>query len=356
VAGSTQTNAIPSRILLIRLSALGDVIRTLPLLAPLRHRFPLARISWLCEPAQEPVVAPQPLVDEVLIFPRRDLARALSSGRLARVALRSRSVVRELRRRRFDIVLDAQGTYKSGILMRLSGAPLRIGFARGAAKEYLPGAANRLVTPDPPRQSRVDKALALLGPLEADPSRARAELPVVEELARQAAGIWAEEGAGARVILSPGASSRQDYKRWPADRFAAVGAGLAAAGARVRVAWGPGEEDLAAQVESLSGGTAQRLPPTSLPLLAETLRAADLFIGNDSGPMHLAWLVGTPVVAIYGPTDPILNAPWGSGHRQVALPEERRRALGRDAALMTEIEPATVLAAAQECLDEQGEP
>ena len=356
MAGSTQTNAIPSRILLIRLSALGDVIRTLPLLAPLRHRFPLARISWLCELAQQPVVAPQPLVDEVLIFPRRDLARALSSGRLARVALRSRSVVRELRRRRFDIVLDAQGTYKSGILMRLSGAPLRIGFARGAAKEYLPGAANRLVTPVPPRQSRVDKALALLGPLEADPSRARAELPVVEELARQAAGIWAEEGAGARVILSPGASSRQDYKRWPADRFAAVGAGLAAAGARVRVAWGPGEEGLAAQVESLSGGTAQRLPPTSLPLLAETLRAADLFIGNDSGPMHLAWLVGTPVVAIYGPTDPILNAPWGSGHRQVALPEERRRALGRDAALMTEIEPATVLAAAQECLDEQGEP
>jgi lipopolysaccharide heptosyltransferase I len=352
VAGSPQTNAVPTRILVIRLSALGDVIRTLPLLPPLRHRFPTARISWLCEPAQEPIVAPQPLVDEVLIFPRRDLARALSTGRLARAALRSRSLVRELRQRRFDIVIDAQGTYKSGILMRLSGARLRVGFARGAAREYLPRAANCLVTPSPPRQSRVDKALALLGPLEADPARARAELPVVEELARRATAIWAEDGAGARVVLSPGASTRQDYKCWPADRFAAVGAGLAAAGARVRVAWGPGEEELAAQVESLSGGAARRLPATSLPLLAETLRAADLFIGNDSGPMHLAWLVGTRVVALYGPTDPILNAPWGPGHRQVALPDQRRRALGRDPALMTEIEPATVLAAAQECLDE----
>jgi heptosyltransferase-1 len=355
VAGPTQTNAASTRILVIRLSALGDVIRTLPLLVPLSQRFPGARISWLCEPAQEPIVAAQPLVDEVLIFPRKDLAQALASGRLGRAALRSRTLIRELRRRRFDIVLDAQGTYKSGILMRLCGARLRIGFSRGAAKEYLPGAANRLVTPSPARQSRVDKALALLKPLEADSSLARAELPVDADLARQAAAIWTQEGSGARVLLSPGASSRQDYKRWPADRFAAVGAGLAATGARVMVAWGPGEEALATQVESLSGGVARRLPPTSVAQLAEVIRAADLFIGNDSGPMHLAWLVGTPVVALYGPTDPILNAPWGSGHRQVALPDQRRRTLGRDPALMEEIEPATVLAAAQDCLAENQE-
>jgi lipopolysaccharide heptosyltransferase I len=342
----------PASILIIRLSALGDVIRTLPLLPPLRARFPAARLGWLCEPAQKPVVEVQPLVDEVLEFPRGDLARSLQSGHLLRAGSRLRATLANIRRWRPQVVLDAQGTYKSALLMRLSGAPLRIGFARGAAREYIPGAATHHVQPVAARQSRVEKALSLLAPLAADPSLAAAGLPRQAEAATLAESIWAGKPARHRILMSPGASSRQDYKRWPSRSFAAAAAGLAAGGATVQIAWGPGEEELAREVAANAGDAAHLLPATSLLLLAELLRTADLFIGNDSGPMHLAWLVGTPVVALYGATDPIVNAPWGQGHRQVAVATAQRLARGRDPSLMAEIEPARVVAAAQEILAE----
>jgi len=340
----------PTRILIIRLSALGDVIRTLPLLPPLRARFPAARLGWLLEPPQRPVVEVQPLVDDVLEFPRRELTSNLRSGHLLRAGSRLGATLATIRSWRPQVVLDAQGTYKSALLMRFSGAPLRIGFARGAAREYVPGAATHHVVPATPRQSRVEKALSLLAPLAADPSLAAAELPGQAGAATLAASIWAGNPGRHRILMSPGASTRQDYKRWPARMFAAAAKGLAAGGATVKIAWGPGEEDLAREVAAHAGNAAGLLPATSLPELAELLRSADLFIGNDSGPMHLAWLVGTPVVALYGATDPVVNAPWGQGHRQVAVSAARRLARGRDPSLMAEIEPAAVVAAAEEIL------
>lgn len=340
----------PARILIIRLSALGDVIRTLPLLPPLRARYPAAHLGWLCEPAQKPVVEVQPLVDEVLEFPRRDLTRSLRSGHLLRAGRRLGTTLGTIRRWRPQVVLDAQGTYKSALLMRLSGAPMRIGFARGAAREYIPGAATHPVTPVPARQSRVEKALSLLAPLDADPSLAAAGLPRQAHAAARAESIWSNSPGRYRILISPGASGRQGYKRWPPRSFAVAAAGLAAGGAAVQIAWGPGEEELAREVAAHAGTAAHLLPETSLYLLAELLRSADLFIGNDSGPMHLAWLVGTPVVALYGATDPVVNAPWGRGHRQVAVATAQRLARGRDPSLMAEIEPAAVIAAAQEIL------
>jgi lipopolysaccharide heptosyltransferase I len=339
----------PQQILIIRLSALGDVIRTLPLLTPLHNRFPEARLAWLSEPGQAPVLRTQPLLDEVLEFPRGALAADLTSGRLLQAAQRLRGCIRAIRRPHFDVVLDAQGTYKSGLLMRVSGAPRRIGFSRTAAKEFLYGAATQTVTPEPERQSRVTRTLSLLDPLGGDPALAAADLPRDDALAQEAGSIWGA-GRGPRILMSPGASQRQSYKRWPPHLFAAAAEQLAAGGAQIRIAWGPGEEELAQTVVDGAPHSASLLPPTSLLLLAEVLRGADLFIGNDSGPMHLAWLVKTPVVALYGATDPLINAPWGEGHRQVAVSSRRRRELGRDPRLMEDITPDQVVAAARSIL------
>ena len=350
MADPAHSGFSPASILIIRLSALGDVIRTLPLLPPLRARFPAARLGWLCEPGQRPVVEVQPLVDEVLEFPRQDLTRSLKSGHLLRAGSRLRTTLATIRRWRPQVVLDAQGTYKSALLMRLSGAPLRIGFARGVAREYIPGAATHHVTPVPARQSRVEKALSLLAPLAADPSLAAAELPRQAGAAALAESLWAAKPGRVRILISPGASNRQGYKRWPPRMFAAAATSLAAGGATVQIAWGPGEEGLAREVAGHAGGGVHLLPATSLLLLAELLRTADLFIGNDSGPMHLAWLVGTPVVALYGATDPVVNAPWGPGHRQVAVTTAQRLAGGRDPSLMAAIKPEAVIAAAREIL------
>jgi ADP-heptose:LPS heptosyltransferase len=255
------------------------------------------------------VLAPQPLLGEIFQFPRAALSQAAAGGRLLAAAAAVRRHNAELRRRRFDLVLDAQGTYKSGALAALSGAPVRVGFAPGAAREFLPGAANVTVDPGPGPHSRVERALGLLRPLGADPALAAAVLPEDPTQALAAASLWAAAGPPPRVLLSPGASRRQDYKRWPAERYGHLAAALGRRGMTVRIAWGPGEEDLAREVCRSAGAPDLALPATPLPLLAELLRGADLFIGNDSGPMHLAWLVGTRVVALYGPTDPVLNAP-----------------------------------------------
>ncbi len=327
----------PGRILVIRLSALGDVIRTLPLLPPLRARFPDASLAWLCEPLAYPVLARQPLLSRVLQFPRGELSRAAAGGRFLEAARRTRRLLAELREARFELVLDAQGTYKSGALTLLSGAPRRIGFARGAAREYLPGAATERVDPGA-GLSRVQRALELLRPLGADPGLAAASLPVSEGEAARAAELWTAAGSPPRILLAPGASHRQDYKRWPARRFGLLAAALRRRGMTVRIAWGPGEEDLAREGADAAAEPELVLPATTLLELAELCRGADLFVGNDSGPMHLAWLTGTRVVALYGPTDPVLNAPWGEGHVQVAVPWPAETPRPRDPDLMQRLE------------------
>jgi ADP-heptose:LPS heptosyltransferase len=125
------------------------------------------------------------------------------------------------------------------------------------------------------------------------------------------------------VVLSPGTSRHQRHKRWPAEHFSRLAGLLASdAGVLVLVVWGPGEEELARSVAASSGGRAEVAPPTSLRLLASILRRAALFVGADTGPMHLAWSVGCPVLALFGPTDPRLNAPLGGLH--VVLRSGRR--------------------------------
>ena len=309
----------PERILVVRLSALGDVIRTLPLLPPLRQRFPDAALHWLTEPSGAAVLHPQRLLSQVLVFPRPGLSRALGSGRLWSAGREILAFVRRLRAARFDLVLDAQGTFKSAVLAGASGAPHRIGYARPGAREYLPGAMTQTVAVPPEPFSRVRKALALLGPLGADATLADAGLPLDEEAAAalRRAGFVAQRPL---VVLVPGSSRRQAWKRWPADRFGALAAALQDEGVAVRVAWGPGEEPLVRDIEAAARIPGLALPPTSIAELAEVLRQASLVVGNDSGTLHLAALVGTPVVGLYGATDPITNAPFGTGHAGVVAP------------------------------------
>ncbi|MFQ5718685.1 MAG: glycosyltransferase family 9 protein [Acidobacteriota bacterium] len=349
MSGRLPDTFSPARIVVVRLSALGDVIRTLPVLPPLKARFPAATLHWVCEPLALPVVESQELIDGVVVLPRGSLSAALRHGRLVRAAREVRHTIRQLREKPFDLVIDAQGTYKSALVGLSTGAPVRVGFARGAAREFLWRAATHPVSLPVHAISRVDKALRLLGPLGAEPGAAAARLPEDREKARRAARLWEAAGPAPRVLLAPGASARQAYKRWPAQRFGNLAHRLLAAGATVKVAFGPGEEDLARTVCQAAGRVDLQLPATSLPLLAELLRAADLFIGNDSGPMHLAWLVGTRVVVLYGPTDPVVNAPWGDNHVLIdgLSPGTPRR---RDAAIMRRIAVEEVEHAARAAL------
>jgi len=302
-------------VLLIRLGAVGDVLRTLPALHLVRKSYPGSRLAWIVEELSLPLLAGHPEIDEVIPFPRGELLA--ERGRPGRQARRLALLRRELRARRFDVALDFQGSFKSGLIAFLSAAPRRVGFSPGHCREMSFLFTNEWVRPRSRWLNRVEKNLVLGEAIGATGDEVTMILPEGAGEGVQAEAIIRQlaPAGGPVVVLSPGTSRLQAHKRWPADHYARVATLLRTSlGAAPLVVWGPGEEDLARLVVSRSGDAARLAPHIGLRLLAALLRRADLFIGADTGPMHLAWGVGCPVVALFGPTDPRLNAPLGESH------------------------------------------
>jgi len=339
------------RILVVRLGALGDVVRTLPAASALRAAYPGAHLAWLVEPGSRSAVEGQPWVDEVLVFPRGELMDALRGFRVGRFLAGLAGSVRALRRRRFDLVVDFHSIAKSALLARASGAAVRVGYAPPFAREgagWLATARARLAGR---RLSRFARNLALVEFLGV-PAAPRPSPLRVDAEARRALG----EALGAEpapVVVHPGTSASTPHKRWSVAGWAAVARGLADDGLPVLVAHGPaaGEAALAEAIVAASGGAARRAPATgSLGELAALLERARLFLGSDSGPLHMASLVGTPVVQLLGPTDPVENAPHpDTPSRTVRAPvacSPCRRGCAA-APCMARIAPAEVLAAAR---------
>ncbi len=317
--GTVSKEAL-QRILVIRLGAMGDILRTLPAVRSIRKALPDASIWWACDDRWSQVLESHPDLDGILPFPRARLDALTGPVESFRKIGPVLAYRRQLRERKFTLSLDFHGNLRSGVVGRLAGAPLRVGFAGHQQKE-----GNRLLTnfhvPSRDRRmSRIDRNFLLAGSLGIPaPSSADAGLPLVPELdqaAEQVAAGLLPPGIGFAVI-SQGASLRQAYKRPPAGLLAAAAAELGNRGIGALVSWGPGEQDAAEKVVELSQGAAMALPAVDLPLLFHLIRRARLFIGGDSGPLHIACAVGTPVLGLYGPTDPEVNAPWVEPHETV---------------------------------------
>ena len=316
VAISTCTNprAAPppaERILVIRLGAVGDVVRTLPAAATLRAAYPSARLAWLVEPASASVLEGQPWLDEVIVFPRGALGAALRHGHLRELGREASRFVRRLRGGRFDLVLDFHAILKSGVLSRLSGAKRRVSYARPFAREGAAWFASERARLAPPLQSRFDRNDALVRYLGVAAAPPRKPLAVpAPALARVKSAL----GAGpAPVVIHPGTSDATPYKRWTPAGYGAVARALANEGVPCFVTSGPAASDreMSEAVLDAAGGSARQAPPTPTLLdLAALFAHARLYLGADSGPMHVAALVGTPVLQLLGPTDPIENAPY----------------------------------------------
>ncbi len=316
--------ALPSRVLLVRLSAVGDVINVLPSVGLLRAALPDAHLAFVVEDRAADLVRGHPLLDEAIVFPRRRWREMLAGGdprRWREAASEVAAYRRELRARRFDASLDFQGNLKGAMHALASGAPRRIGFAAGHGREASHLFANELVVPPADRPHRVEKFASLVAPLGA------ASGPLVYRLPESATAHGRADRALATlepghvplrgyVCLHPGTSERGAGKRWAPSRFGALARELyTRRGAKVLVTWGPGEEGLAREVVAASGGTARVAPATtSLLDLAEVLRRAAVFVSADTGPMHLAAACGTRCVALFGPKDPAVYRPWGTGH------------------------------------------
>jgi heptosyltransferase-1 len=345
-----------SRILIVRLSALGDVVHALPMLDALRRAQPEAQIGWLVEEKAASLLAGHPQIDRLWIAPRRELVSLLRRGRVFAALRLLVAFARELRGFGYDLVIDAHSNARSSFLAFCSGAPRRIGFAHGYAKEGAGWLYTDRVVPARPRQLKVQRALDLLRPLGIDPTGARAVLGIPEATREWARAQVAALGARPAVAIHPGVSDAGAIKQWDPERFGRTAIRLASErGARCLVTWGPGERELAQRVVAASEGTAELGPQTgSILELAALYQACDLVIGADTGPLHLAAALGVPVVGLYGPKDPAIYAPWDARTGAAAAVVRRpvycspcNRRTCRNVICMPAIQVGDVVAAAQ---------
>ena len=296
-----------NRFLIVRLGSLGDVIHGIPAVAALRRRFPHAQIDWLVDPRYAELLELVECIDRPIAFDPRGLGIGGGHGR---------SILRDLRASHYDAVVDLQGLLKSAVLSRLVGATRTIGFPRAHLREPLARLFyTHTDTPDPGAAPHViDKNLGLLGPLDVSDRAVHFPLRIPRtDTIMSVADLFAPDGY---AILNPCAA--WPNKRWPATYYGAVAASIRREhGWRSVVLWGPGEEALAASVAAASQGAAEAAPPTTITDIVGIARAARLMVSGDTGPLHIAGAVGTPIVALFGPTPPERNGPWAG--RDVTL-------------------------------------
>jgi len=280
--------------LIVRLSAMGDIVHTVPTATALRRARPDASIDWVVDARHRAVLDLFDVADQVIsINPSGPWRQTVA-------------VVGALRDEAYDVVIDAQGLLKSAVLARLAGGRRTIGFAREALRE--PSAARfyseTVVTVAADHVARQN--LQLLRALGIDDTRV--ELPVRAVPSDVADDV--QQAAGPRYgVLNPGAG--WPNKQWPPEKFGAVAAAIQKSrGLSWVVVWGPGEESLARRVEEASSGSAMLAPPTSLADLMALVQRAAIVVAGDTGPVHLAAAAGTPIVGLYGPTNPARNGPW----------------------------------------------
>lgn len=305
----------PPRLLIVRLSALGDVLHALPVLSALRFRFPRARIDWVVEDRAADLLRTRRDLDRVVVFPRRRLRCAVRGLPRPIDLLRTAGgFVREMRSGGYDVALDLQGNLKSGVVTRLSGAALRFGFDRRAVREGNQLFTHRRALPPSRLRHRVDRNLALASALIGEPlPYVPPGFPTLPEHARAARALIAQAGLppSGFALLHPGTSGFGLFKRWPCERFAALAQRLVDDGLTVAVTHAPEEASLAEELVARAGPAVAVLPTPDLLVLAEVIRGARVFVAGDTGPLHLAALVGTPLLGLYGPKDPDVYGPYG---------------------------------------------
>jgi heptosyltransferase-1 len=296
------------RVVLVRLSAMGDIIHTWPLALALKEARPDLHLSWVVEDSFGPMVEGHPAVDAVIPvttkqWRRRPLAR------------RTRAEISLLRGRfselQPELALDPQGVLKSSLITRWTGAARRVGLARPWRRERLAGLAYSETIPGSASQRHVVATnLEMIRSVGGAPP---AEIPAPDGgwlLDRMRDRPNPVDGEGAYAVLLPGAGQRR--KLLSTETFAEVAERIARSGLRVEVAWGPGELELAERVSEGAGALVRCAPPTDLEQLALLLAGASLVVGGDTGPVHLAASFGVPTLGLYTATDWRRNGPLGS--------------------------------------------
>jgi heptosyltransferase I len=345
----------PRRLLIVRLGSMGDIIHTLPAATALRRAFPEVSLGWvveerwaelLCtlpEPRSGPRSPRRPLVDRVHTVNTKTWRRSLLSIQTWEQIAAGLS---ELRAQRYEVAVDFQGAVRSAVLARWSGAPVIYGAAQPRENVASMFYTRQVIARG---NHIVEQNLSLAEAVARRPlEMPKTEFPHDQAVEKQC-GDRLQQSIGDFALLNPGAG--WGAKQWPAERYGQVARRLAEDGVKSLINFGPGEEPLVRAVESASEGTAKGIACSLTELIALTGRAR-LFVGGDTGPMHLAAALGIPVVAIFGPTNPARNGPFGTRSivlRSPASPTTHSRRARPDPGML-EISSDEVVAAARKLL------
>lgn len=299
----------------VRLGAMGDIVHTLPVLPKLQARYPDCALIWVVERPHAPVLQNNHWLEDCLVVDTKEWRRHLRRLAIGDLVRCVTSTHRRMRRYRFIAAYDFQGLIKSGIATRWTGAGQRFGFAADKCREpFSAWFTNHHILPGLHYPHIVDINLSLVGGGSAS---------VPDDFPLSGSSRDREEGAlfwqniqhshRPRIAVNPAAG--WTTKQWAPDKFKRLVKELHAEyDATIVVLWGPNERELA---EYVAGNSAIIAPPTSVRQSIELIRRFNLFIGGDTGPMHLAWALGVPCLALFGPTDPRRNGPYGAGHAVV---------------------------------------
>ena len=316
----------PSRFLIVRLGSLGDIIHAIPAVAALRAALPSAQIDWAVDPRYVDLIRMISVVDHpVPLDPRAGLMRLFAT-------------MSELRKRKYKVAIDFQGLIKSATITRFAGAERSLGFPQAELREQ----AARALYSDSPESVHaahvVYKNLELVAALGIKTGEPQFPLHVprtaaVEEVEARFAGA-------PFALINPGAA--WPNKRWPPDRYGRVAAAIRERfGWPSLVLWGPKEQPQAAAVVESSNGAATLAPHTSIVDLFGIAKAARIAVSGDTGPLHIAGAVGTPLVALFGPTYAERNGPWNPADIVVSRTAQcecmYQRACRRDSPCIDEI-------------------
>ena len=339
MASNNISKAEFSRILLIKPSAVGDVVHALPVMEKLRRRYPAAQIDWLLPPENAELVRGHPALSNIVLFARKDFSR--DGKRLGAVAGFLR-LLGQLRGAKYDLVIDLHGQLRSAIFALATGAPVRIGFDRpvrrrgestfqGRTMKNVPqrgwaGAregswlayTHRIAIPTLEVHA-VDRYLWVGKMLGFEPGPARFDLPIAPEADAMISQELEAVGAGDRplAVLVPG--TMWETKHWTSEGFGAAARELARTGALPVLIGTKAEVERNRRIAGIASGTLDLTGKTTLAGVVALIRRAAIVITNDSGAMHIAAALGRPAISIFGPTNPVQVGPYGQPENVVRL-------------------------------------
>lgn len=305
-------------ILIIKMSSLGDVIHALPFAAALRKTFPHSRISWLVHPQFSAFVPEPPIIDEVLYFDKKAFGK-MGWGDKWKTLRETRAL---LRGKKFDLVIDLQGLFKSAVMAWLTGCPDRIGYCEMREGSRL---VSRPIVGDHAHDHVIERYLDVARYLGAKVDQITYPMPTLTEEWKTIRRRFQEAGMPQGetlpyVVLVPGA--RWETKRWPLDHYAALARKFLGEGTWVVLAGGPEDASLGAEIRELVGPEPHLLDwigQTSLRELGALIKEARFYVSGDTGPLHIATALQKPLVTIYGPTRPDRTGPYGNPQATVLV-------------------------------------